>query len=966
MSDFIPGQRWISDAELDMCLGTILKTDARTVTVLFMATGEMRTYAHQTAPLSRVTFSAGDEVTSHDGWKLQIEAVREEDGLLTYIGKREDGTPAELPEGELDHMIQLNRPVDRLFSRQIDQEKWFNLRYQALLERDRLAHSELRGLTGARTSLIPHQLYIAHEVANRYAPRVLLADEVGLGKTIEAGLILHQQLLTERARRVLIVVPETLVHQWLVEMLRRFNLHFSIFDQARCEAMLEDSPQDNPFEMEQLVLCSLEFLTRNPQYTEDAISAEWDLLVVDEAHHLEWTPESASIEYSTVEKLAARTKGVLLLTATPEQLGKAAHFARLRLLDPNRFPSLNDYLNEETAYEPVARAIEELLRGDPLDEASYQTLLDTLDEGDNQTLLEITRDAEAPAEARQQAATELVNHLLDRHGTGRVLFRNTRAAIQGFPGREVTTYPLPLPGIYADLYTQLAGQSANPQALLNPELTYQALEQDSDIPWTKIDPRIDWIIDKFKELRPEKVLVITASPETALDLVDALRVHAGIIAAVFHEHLSIIERDRAAAWFADLEFGAQVLVCSEIGSEGRNFQFAHHLILFDLPLNPDLLEQRIGRLDRIGQNETIKIHVPYLQDSAQAIMTQWYHEGLNAFEHTCPAGHKVFSKVRPALIDVLQKAHTGSDEISALIDTTAALHEEFNAAMQRGRDKLLEYNSCRPQIANALKAAAEKEDETSTIFEFLEEAFDCYGIDTEDHAEGSYIIRPGDHMQTSSFPALLEDGMTITTEREIALANEDIHFITWEHPLVTGAIEMITSNELGNTALTAVKHPGIRPGTLLLECLFIVESTGQKALQSSRYLPVTTIRVVVDPRGNEVSEALPATTISAYSEHVDGKTANKVIRAYADEIRKQIATAEAHAQERMPEILQQAEVHSQQMLGGEINRLKALQQINPNVRSEEIYYLESRYQAVNQALESSMLRLDALRIIVAT
>ena len=106
----------------------------------------------------------------------------------------------------------------------------------------------------------------------------------------------------------------------------------------------------------------------------------------------------------------------------------------------------------------------------------------------------------------------------------------------------------------------------------------------------------------------------------------ALRSRSGIHAAVFHEGLSLIERDRAAAWFADLEFGTQVLVCSEIGSEGRNFQFAHHLVLFDLPLNPDLLEQRIGRLDRIGQTAAISLYVPYLEGSPQASMLQWYHE----------------------------------------------------------------------------------------------------------------------------------------------------------------------------------------------------------------------------------------------------------------------------------------------------------------------------------------------------
>lgn len=97
-----------------------------------------------------------------------------------------------------------------------------------------------------------------------------------------------------------------------------------------------------------------------------------------------------------------------------------------------------------------------------------------------------------------------------------------------------------------------------------------------------------------------KVLVICAKATTALQLEQVLREREGIRAAVFHEGMSIIERDRAAARFAEEDTGAQVLLCSEIGSEGRNFQFASNLVMFDLPFNPDLLEQRIGRLDRIG------------------------------------------------------------------------------------------------------------------------------------------------------------------------------------------------------------------------------------------------------------------------------------------------------------------------------------------------------------------------------
>ena len=124
-------------------------------------------------------------------------------------------------------------------------------------------------------------------------------------------------------------------------------------------------------------------------------------------------------------------------------------------------------------------------------------------------------------------------------------------------------------------------------------------------------------------------------------LLDVLKVDS----ALFHEDLSLIQRDRNAAYFANQE-GAQILLCSEIGSEGRNFQFAHHLVLFDLPLNPELLEQRIGRLDRIGQTSTIQIHVPYYKDSWTELLFDWHHKALNGMENSLKGGIYILKHVK--------------------------------------------------------------------------------------------------------------------------------------------------------------------------------------------------------------------------------------------------------------------------------------------------------------------------------
>lgn len=963
MSDFIPGQRWISDTELQMGLGTVLSVEHRTVTILFHATGETRIYAQQTAPLTRVRFAAGDTVKSAEGWELDVTDVEEDDGLLVYIGLR-DGEVAVLDETRLDNFIQLNRPADRLFTTQIDKNKWFELRYQTLLHQNQLSHSELYGLAGGRTSLIPHQLYIAHEVANRFAPRVLLADEVGLGKTIEAGLILHHQLITERAQRVLIIVPETLIHQWLVEMLRRFNLHFSIFDEDRVYAISESSEQDNPFHTEQLVLCSINFLSNSPQQAANAINGNWDLLIVDEAHHLEWSETQPSKEYQLVDALANVTPGVLLLTATPEQLGKASHFARLRLLDQDRFSSFESFIKEEKSYEPIAQSIEQLLGDEALNEQAKNTLDTVITEEDNKILLSTYLSDTASAVEKYNARSQLVEYLLDRHGTGRILYRNTRQAVKGFPERKCHAYPLTLPEAYSTAIQQLQSTSIEPHELISPERLYTELTRKNN--WTEIDPRVSWLQEKLKSLKPEKVLVITSSAETTLELSETLRVRYGIHSAVFHEGLSIVERDRAAAYFADPDYGTQVLLCSEIGSEGRNFQFAHHLVLFDLPLNPDLLEQRIGRLDRIGQAQTIQIHIPYLQSSAQQVLYHWYHDGLNAFEKTCPAGQSVFQQVQDELYDALHHIKEGIDDLTALIETSKQFYNQFTHDLNTGRDRLLEYNSCRPQIANAITEQISIADQSSDIANYLENVFDCYGVDSEIHTENSLVIHPSDHMQTHSFPGLPEDGLTITYDRATALVHEDMQFINWEHPLVSGAMDLIMSNETGNTGFTTIKYKKLQPGTLLLECLFVLDTASTHDIQSQRYLPPTMIRTLLDNSGNDHSPHLSHETITKTHQPIAHETAKTIIRGHTPLIRTMLEQSTHHAQQQAPSVLDSAHQQTRQTLEKEINRLKELKSVNPNIRDEEIEFFNRQWLSLNKVLDEANIRLDALRIVIAT
>ncbi|MDV7210609.1 RNA polymerase-associated protein RapA [Azotobacter beijerinckii] len=947
VQQYQPGQRWISDSEAELGLGTILTADGRLLTVLYPATGETRQYSLRNAPLTRVRFAPGDEITHFDGWKMVVREVEDQDGLLIYHGLDGHSQGRTLPETQLSNFIQFRLASDRLFAGQIDPLSWFGLRYHTLEHRSRLLQSSLWGLSGARTQPIAHQLHIAREVADRVNPRVLLADEVGLGKTIEAGLTIHRQLLSGRASRVLILVPENLQHQWLVEMRRRFNLEVALYDAERFAA----SDAGNPFEDTQLALVALEWLT-HAEHAQDALfAAGWDLLVVDEAHHLVWHPEQPSPEYALVEQLAAVIPGVLLLTATPEQLGQESHFARLRLLDPDRFHDLEAFRAESANYRPVAEAVQELLDQGRLSERAHEVIHGFLG-AEGEALLAAVSDGDIQASAR------LTRELLDRHGTGRVLFRNTRAAVQGFPERQLHPYPLPSPDEYLELPV---GEHAD----LYPEVSFQAQQEDAseENRWWRLDPRVEWLIDTLKMLKKVKVLVICAHAETAQDLEDALRVRSGIPATVFHEGMSILERDRAAAYFADEEFGAQVLICSEIGSEGRNFQFAHHLVMFDLPAHPDLLEQRIGRLDRIGQKHSIQLHVPYLENSAQERLFQWYHQALNAFLATCPTGNALHHQFGPRLLPLLEGGDDG--EWQDLLDAACAERERLESELHAGRDRLLELNSRGGGEGDALVEDIHEQDDQYALPIYMEELFNAFGIDSEDHSENALILRPSEKMLDASFPLGSDEAATVTYDRNQALVREDMQFLTWEHPMVQGGMDLVLAGSMGNTAVALIKNKALKPGTVLLELLYVSEVVAPRALQLARFLPPLALRCLLDANGNDLAPKVAFDTLNDQLESVPRGSANKFVQAQRDILAKQINAAEAKVAPRHAERVAEARQRLKASLDEELARLSALQAVNPSVRDSELEALRQQREDGLAMLDKAALRLEAIRVLVA-
>ena len=914
---FAIGQRWISETENSLGLGMITALDFRSVTLHFPATDETRIYAVTQAPLTRIALNKGEQLHHQSGWQGEVLDVQEMNGLLFYLVKNAQGEDVIVNEKELSPIISFSQAKDRLFSSQIDRSEHFALRYQTLLHQQEQFQSPLRGLRGNRAGLIPHQLHIAQEVGNRINPRVLLADEVGLGKTIEAGMILQNQLFAEKVQRVLIIVPETLQHQWLVEMLRRFNLHFSLFDEERCEDFAEQAI--NPFSTESLIICALDWLKAHPHRVQQAIEAEFDCLIVDEAHHLAWSENAPSAAYLLVEQLANDIPSVLLLTATPEQLGLESHFARLHLLDPERFYDYQSFLKEQENYQPVADAVQSLLSEKPLSAVEKNHISDLLHEQDVEPLFKAL--ACHNDDEKQAARQELIQNLIDRHGTSRILFRNTRQGVKGFPHR---------------VYHQ------------------------ATIDATEVDEKIHWLIDFLKSHRNEKILVICKTAQTAIQLEQILREKEAIRSAVFHERMSIIERDRAAAYFSDSENGAQVLLSSSIGSEGRNFQFACHLVLFDLPENPDLLEQCIGRLDRIGQTRDVQIYVPCLSDSAQQDLARWYHEGLNAFEQTCPIGMALFEQYET----LLKMRSENKADFEQLILQTQKQAKALRLTLEKGRDRLLELNSNGGENAQRLAAEITQTDNSPQLVDFALNLFDIIGVEQDDLGENSIVITPTGTMLVPDFPGLKEEGVTVTFDRQLALAREELEFLTWDHPMIRQGIDLIASGDIGKAAMALLVNKQLPAGTLLVELIYMIESQSPKGLQLNRFLPPTPVRLLLDSKGNDLAGQVNFDTLQNKLKPLGKDIANKMVKMARPNIEQLIKLGDHKITEIAQAKIQEASKLADQTLSTEINRLIALKAVNKNIRQVEIDVLEKQRLVSLEELSKASWRLDSLRVIV--
>ncbi|MEM9400794.1 MAG: helicase-related protein, partial [Verrucomicrobiota bacterium] len=474
-------------------------------------------------------------------------------------------------------------------------------------------------------------------------------------------------------------------------------------------------------------------------------------------------------------------------------------------------------------------------------------------------------------------------------------------------------------------------------------------------------PRKDWLLEFIKKNKNEKILLICRYKDRAEALFEGISSRLNIKMTVFHEDLSLMQRDRNAAWFSD-EDGAQLLLCSEIGSEGRNFQFAHHLVLFDLPLDPELLEQRIGRLDRIGQGSTIHLHVPYIKGTSQELLFRWFHEGINAFEEQVQGGALFVENFYSQLRKFLLAPENASEDFNKLIEDTSTFRSKLKDKLKRGRDRLLELQSFQPAKADEIIHELQQLDLSRELDRYLLNMFDHYGIHVEELSDRLWLLQRG-QMLTDKLTLIPEQGKLITLQRSTAVKRDDVEFMTWDHPMLSSIADMMLGSDSGNASFVQVRASDCELSKdIFFEIIYVLEAVCPEGIDIKQFMPLTPFRIFCNHKNKSLSHSEASKLLEADKTDAPAQSITENLNIIKDMLRATTTYALELAEVEAASLRKAAQEIMQATYSYELDRMLALHQIKGTVNELEIKSLTEERKALDKGIDTSTIRMDSIRM----
>ncbi len=958
--EWLPGQKVRSQLEPDLGAGTVSQVQGKQwIEVTFTRAQVSRRYSTKNPPLLPLKFSNGELIKLSSGTIHRVVGIKQHLGLMCY--KVEDGRW--VVENEIDDTAQAQGAEVKLFRGEWSRYKAFRLRLRLLKANFDTHDAAVMGMRSARVDLHPHQLYLASSLASRWTPRAILADEVGLGKTIEAGLILSALRARGFAERCLISCPESLQFQWLSELYRRFAINASLLLR---EDLDEANEERNLFEESSVLVVAHEVLqeiyTRHPKWFNHT---EWDLCIIDEAHRFTrpmvnlTKPDDDLLEKNVVELVCEKSRGALLLTASPMHRGVFGLYQLLRSLDPLKYNDFGMFQDEMTRSKRLAPVAQKLYSETytPTEIAHIKRAF-----AQDPDILSSIEKLE-----KNKDPDEVLRKLSDRHFLGRYFFQNRRERLLGFPKRQIHIDPIPASNESKKLLlAEYAQIDPSDFEKIHTLATSMAPESQKFIGFAE---KLDWLVNHLKKLNPKvKALVITARDSEARDIHKTLveMLHSRI--GMFHSQMNMIERDRQAAWFSE-ENGAQIMVASEIGGEGRNFQMASHLFLMDVPANPETIEQRIGRLDRLGQRFPIHIHMCALKNFPEDVYLNWCDLGVSMLRAPAAGVMAIFEKVRPQMLESYQEVlgHLRDKvevphprTLQPLLKITHTEHAKWIDEVRNSSNVLIDLNSFREDDGRRIKTILESPTTQNTVLSLTQELMNHFGIEHEELDRADVLrVQANAQMFIEEYPELpLDQDVVVSTRRSLCLEREDFRFLSPDHPLYTEGMELFLRSHQGQASCAEILNAAIPKG-LYVHCVFALSEAIPHDIQG--LIQMDPIEMVLNARGDSLDwTSLGDLDVRDWSVEME--------LPYVEDIQSPledlIETAKAKTQITFKRRLEEALSKCLKVIKERQSQFKYLSSIGQHPHPKEIEALEQILGRVESLRTSAKPYLDSIAVLI--
>ncbi|MCB1323702.1 MAG: DEAD/DEAH box helicase family protein [Spirochaetales bacterium] len=717
-------------------------------------------------------------------------------------------------------------------------------------------YDKLSSLSNSRTRLLPHQLEATHRVVSALRPRFLLADEVGLGKTIEAGLIMKELILRREYRRVLVVVPAPLAIQWQQEMQSKFNERFQILNRSN---FFQSAAR---WGRSMRVITSIDFI-KNERYADEVLKTRWDLVVFDEAHRLRRDYSKVTRAYAFAENIAGRCDALLLLSATPFRGKLEELYYLIRLVDPDLLGPhacfLQDYClpaGEEVDGQRMAdlrtRVGRVMLRRRKVDVGGFtkrfaRTIRFELSPEErvlyDETTEYVRREYNLALREKNRAVSFIMivfQKLLDSSTAAllKALERRKADLEQKAFGAGRLLTGAGRSDADEDFLEDL-GESEEPEEYLE-RLTAEARQTLKDLRREILtlnflirlgrsvtgDRKLGKLLETLQKLRKSgtrKFIIFTQFRTTQDYLAQHLGQHFTVTS--FHGSLSMRAKEDAIQEFKEQ---TEILICTEAGGEGRNLQFANVLFNYDLPWSPLKIEQRIGRVHRFGQEHDVYIFNFATRDTVAERV-------LEVLEHKI----KLFAEaIGPpdTLLGALEDEQDFEQSLMQFVSgrkSSADLDQELESRMRISESgyqklgdlvtpRLMDFNLDDYYQHTREGRSVDNEQIEALTLQYLRLAESGYRLRQPAKSDGPLFVGAP---RTSDYIVEHPDGKRkpATFRSEGALENENWEFLAIGHGLVDEALSFLLNHEYRHALVEVAAGGPLEPG---LHFVFLCEYLG--------------------------------------------------------------------------------------------------------------------------------------------